>query len=83
MPDESPHLDLAIFSALSEIPHKCKSQQEALQRIAELGRRALAAHACTLVFVDQDKRELSLEAWAGFGAWAAITSAGAPAQKGA
>src|SRR5688572_15808082 len=59
---------IEIFNALSEIPFRYPDRNQALRRITELGKEALGSHACTLSFVNLEKRFITVEACSGFDA---------------
>jgi GAF domain-containing protein/anti-sigma regulatory factor (Ser/Thr protein kinase) len=60
-------LDLIeVFNSLSGIPLSIKEEGEALQRITDLGRKALHSHACNLTFVDLENMTLTQAACSGF-----------------
>ena len=60
-------LDLSkIFSDLGEIPFREKDRNKALVSIAQLGRKAMRSHACTLVLVNLDEKFIEQVASAGF-----------------
>ena len=57
-----------LFRSLSAIPLKYKDRQvSSPQCIAQLGRKALNSHACTLALVNLERRETTLAAWSGSG----------------
>jgi signal transduction histidine kinase/GAF domain-containing protein len=57
---------LEVLAELNDVPFACTSRGEGLRRIAQLGRRSLGSHACTLTLVDLTNRYLAQEACDGF-----------------
>lgn len=56
---------LEIVGSLSEIPSVCSSKNEALTKIAALGRRTLGSRLCTVALVDLEGRYLTTIACSG------------------
>ncbi len=55
-----------LINELSKVPILYKDKASALNRLTELGKKALHSHACTLILIDQETKTLKLAACAGF-----------------
>ena len=55
-----------LLNELVEIPLKCETGDEGLRRLTELCRQAMASRACTLVWIDLERKLLTQVAGAGF-----------------